>query len=186
MKFPSFFSRALVLTLALAASQVAGAQGSSSGIKSRIPATPVTKSTPVGQSSLVPQAGHGTTHVIQYYSDNDLLPVSDEISKADLEESKWKTASEYDNLLVAERINVAQIISTPDFDNHKLPTFHGYDMVLAYMQQSLAIQEPIDLIAESAYQRVLKESVTDPVLSGMDEMVVRSLFDSLLLNLKSN
>jgi hypothetical protein len=54
------------------------------------------------------------------------------------------------------------------------------------MQQSLTDQMPIEQIGEDSYERVVKESETDAVLAGMDVLVVRSFFDSLTVNLKSN
>jgi hypothetical protein len=178
MKFSSCFSHVMLLVFSLAAPQILGAQ-------SKTAAAPATKPGVV-KTNLTAQPGHGVTPVVQYYTDNDALPVSDEISRVDLEETKWKAVSEYSAVLTAERAAVAQTIASPDFDHHKMPTYQGYDRILSYMQQSLTDQMPIEQIGEDSYQRVVKESETDAVLAGMDVLVVRSFFDSLTMNLKSN
>lgn len=178
MKFPSCFSHVLLLVFSLTAPQFLGAQ-------SKAPVVPATKPGVV-KTNLTAQPGQGVNPGVQYYSDNDLLPASDEISRVDLEEASWKVASEYSDVLTAERTAVAQTIASPDFDQHKMATYQGYDRVLTYMQQSVAEQTPVEQIAEASFQRVVKESETDPALAGMDVLVVRSFYDSLILNLKAN
>jgi len=178
MKFPSCFSHVLLLVFSLTAPQFLGAQ-------SKAPVVPATKPGVV-KTNLTAQPGQGVNPGVQYYSDNDLLPASDEISRVDLEEASWKVASEYSDVLTAERAAVAQTIASPDFDHNKMATYQGYDRVLTYMQQSVAEQTPVEQIAEASFQRVIKESETDPALAGMDVLVVRSFYDSLILNLKAN
>lgn len=177
MKFPSCFSHVLLLVFSLTAPQILGAQAKN-------PAAQATKPGVV-KSNLTAQPGQGVNPGIQAYSDNDLLPATDEISRVDLEETKWRVASEYADILAAERVLVSQTIAAPDFDQHKMPTYQGYDRVLSYMQQSLTEQMPVEQIAEVSYQRVLKEAETDVVLAGMDVLVVQSFFDALLVNLRS-
>lgn len=178
MKFPSCFSHVLLLVFSLTVPQFLGAQ-------SKTPVVPATKPGVV-KTNLTAQPGQGVNPGVQYYSDNDLLPSADEISKVDLEEASWKTVTEYSDVLTAERAAVAQTIASPDFDQHKMATYQGYDRVLTYMQQSVAEQMPVEQIAETSFQRVVKESETDPALAGMDVLVVRSFCDSLILNLKAN
>lgn len=178
MKFPSCFSHVLLLVFSLTVPQFLGAQ-------SKTPVVPATKPGVV-KTNLTAQPGQGVNPGVQYYSDNDLLPSADEISKVDLEEASWKTVTEYSDVLTAERAAVAQTIASPDFDQHKMATYQGYDRVLTYMQQSVAEQMPVEQIAETSFQRVVKESETDPALAGMDVLVVRSFYDSLILNLKAN
>lgn len=176
MKFPSCFSHVLLLVFSLTAPQFLGAQ-------SKAPVVPATKPGVV-KTNLTAQPGQGVNPGVQYYSDNDLLPASDDISRVDLEEASWKVASEYSDVLTAERAAVAQTIASPDFDQHKMATYQGYDRILVYMQQSLTEQLPIEQIGETSYQRVVKESVTDSSLSGMDPLVVQSMYEALLLNLR--
>lgn len=178
MKFPSCFSHVLLLVFSLTVPQFLGAQ-------SKTPVVPATKPGVV-KTNLTAQPGQGVNPGVQYYSDNDLLPSADEISRVDLEEASWKTVTEYSDVLTAERAAVAQTIASPDFDQHKMATYQGYDRVLTYMQQSVAEQMPVEQIAETSFQRVIKESETDPALAGMDVLVVRSFYDSLILNLKAN
>lgn len=178
MKFPSCFSHVMLLVFSLATPQILGAQ-------SKVAAAPATKPGVV-KTNLTAQPGQGVNPGVQYYTNNDALPVSDEISRVDLEETKWKVASEYSDVLAAERTAVSQTISSPDFDQHKMPTYQGYDRLISYMQQSLTDLVPVEQIGEISYSRVVKESDTDPVLHGMDVLVVRSLYDNLLLNLRSN
>ncbi len=177
MKFPSCFSHVLLLVFSLAAPQILGAQ-------TKTAASPATKPGVV-KTSLTAQPGNGTTPVVQYYSDNDLLPASDDISRVDLEETKWKSVSEYADVLSAERVLIAQTIAAPDFDHHKLPTFQGYDRILIYMQQSLAGQMSIEQIGESSYQQVVKEAETDMALAGLDWLVIEAYYSTLLINLRS-
>lgn len=178
MKFPSCFSHVLLLVFSLTAPQFLGAQ-------SKAPVVPATKPGVV-KTNLTAQPGQGVNPGVQFLSDNDLLPASEEISRVDLEEASWKVASDYSDVLTAERAAVAQTIASPDFDHNKMATYQGYDRVLAYMQQSVAEQMPVEQIAETNFQRVIKESETDPALAGMDVLVVRSFYDSLILNLKAN
>ncbi|MFM7152799.1 MAG: hypothetical protein ACKOZV_01590, partial [Bacteroidota bacterium] len=130
--------------------------------------------------------GHGVTPVVQYYSDNDALPVSDEISRVDLEESLWKSSSEVNDLIANERTAVSQVVSSPDFDHHKMPTYQAYDRILSYVQQAVAGQEPITQATEKSYQKVLKEAETDADLIGMDTQVVETFYNTFVQNLKSN
>lgn len=178
MKFPSCFSHVLLLVFSLTAPQFLGAQ-------SKAPVVPATKPGVV-KTNLTAQPGQGVNPGVQFLSDNDLLPASEEISRVDMEETSWKVASDYSDVLTAERAAVAQTIASPDFDHNKMATYQGYDRVLAYMQQSVTEQMPVEQIAETSFQRVVKESETDPALAGMDVLVVRSFCDSLILNLKAN
>lgn len=178
MKFPSCFSHVLLLVFSLAAPQILGAQ-------SKAAATPATKPGAV-KTNLTAQPGQGTTPVIQYYSDNDLLPVTEEISRVDLEEAKWQAVPVVSDLLTAERDAVAQIIASPDFDQHKLPTYRSYDRVLSYIQQSLPEQEPVGQIADKSYLKVLKEAETDAELAGYDPQVLEMFCNTFFQTLKSN
>lgn len=178
MKFPSCFSHVLLLVFSLAAPQILGAQ-------TKTAASPATKPGVV-KTSLTAQPGNGTTPVVQYYSDNDLLPAADDISRVDLEEAKWQALPVVSDLIAAERAAVAQVVASPDFDQHKLPTYRSYDRVLTYIQLSLPDQEPVGQIADKSYQKVLKEAETDTELAGYDPQVLEVFCNTFFQNLKSN
>lgn len=178
MKFPSCFSHVMLLVFSLTAPQILGAQ-------SKTAAAPATKPGVV-KTSLTAQPGQVVTPVVQYYTDNDALPVSDEISRVDLEETSLKGVSEVNDLIATERAAISQVTSSPDFDFHKMPTYQAYDRILSYVQQAVAELEPITQATEKSYQRVLKEAETDANLIGMDNQVLDTFYNTFVQNLKSN
>jgi hypothetical protein len=96
----------------------------------------------------------------------------------------WKPTVDFSAVLVAERIDAAQVLAGPNLKVDKAALYTGYDRMLAYMQTDLTAIVPLEDLVDINYKKVVLETPNDPALKNMDPAEFSALRDALVSKLK--
>ena len=106
------------------------------------------------------------------------------VSTADLDlgqqPTDWKSAVDYSTVVASERANAALILAAPTTKEPTISLYTGYDRMLAYMQADMIAGVPIEEIAINNFKKVRLESLTDPLLTNMEEAEFSAMYTALV------
>lgn len=94
---------------------------------------------------------------------NMAVATGDMISTVDLVEVNWKSQEEFAKIVASERA----IASQKKAIAAEVVLYTGYDRMLSHMQADLLLKLPLDGMANAAYQKVLADAPSDPILQDL-------------------
>jgi hypothetical protein len=101
----------------------------------------------------------------------------------DLTGQVWKSSTDIDVLVQAETARMDAAIANPDTPEPDRALFEGYKRLVGYVQLGIQAGSPVDEALYAGYDKVIAESLEDPLLKQMPEGTLINLVPTLVESL---